>query len=216
MTIHIVEQGSPEWHALRVGKVTASRISDVFARTKTGWGASRKHYKAELVVERLTGKQVEGFMSEDMKNGSILEARARAEYEAYHSNGLTVQQIGFVDHPTIPMAGASADGLVGDDGVAEFKCPKIGTHLEYILNNKIPGEYDKQILWNFACNPTRKWCDFCSYNPHFPPEMQLFRIRVMRDNARIAEAEQGVREFLREVETDFEVLRRTYLGKAAA
>ncbi|WP_244443397.1 lambda exonuclease family protein [Bradyrhizobium sp. Ai1a-2] len=212
--IHMVEQGSAEWKALRCGKVTASRIPDVFAKIKSGgWGASRANYKAELILERLTGKPYEGYHSKDMETGQLLEPAARAEYEL--RNRCDVQQIGFVDHPTIPNAGASADGLVGADGFSEFKCPKPATHLEYITGGVLPSTYEPQIMWNFACNQRRVWCDFCSFNPDFPPQMQLFVFRVLRDESRIRVLEQGVREFLREVDIETETLRRKYFGKAA-
>jgi YqaJ-like recombinase protein len=214
MTVHIVEQGSAEWHALRVGKVTASRITDVCAKLKSGgWGASRANYKAELILERMTGRPFEGFQSQDMINGTMREPEARAEYELRHR--CDVQQIGFVDHPTIPNAGASADGFVGDDGLAEFKCPKPNTHLAYLRSGEVPNEYEPQIAWNFACNPGRAWCDFNSYHPDFPPQMQLFTTRIVRDEKRIRELERTVREFLREVDLEVEFLSRVYLGKAA-
>src|ERR1035437_8705616 len=158
MTIPCVEQGSAEWKALRSGKVTASRVSDVIAKIKSGgYSASRANYMAELVLERLTGKPIEGFITQDMLTGTAREPDARAEYELRQR--CVVEQIGFVDHPTIPMTGASADGFVDDDGLVEFKCPKPATHLATLRGGSIPGEYQTQIMWNLACNPTRKWCD---------------------------------------------------------
>jgi YqaJ-like recombinase protein len=214
MTIHIVPQGSPEWRALRLGKVTASRIPDVFAKQKSGgWGASRANYKAELLLERLTRKPFDRFQSQDMNIGKLREPDARTEYELRFR--CDVKQIGFVDHPTIQMAGASADGFVNEDGLVEFKCPKPATHLAYLRSGEVPSEYEPQIAWNFACNPARTWCDFNSYNPDFPPQMQLFTKRILRNEKRIAELERGVREFLREVELLTETMRQAYLGKAA-
>ncbi|MCA6108165.1 lambda exonuclease family protein [Bradyrhizobium cenepequi] len=213
MTIHICEQGSEEWHALRRGKVTASRIVDVCARTKTGWGASRKNYKAELVLERLTGKTAPFFTSQAMKEGQEKEPIARSEYEL--KRRCDVRQIGFVDHPIIPMAGASADGFVGEDGLVEIKCPIAATHLEYLEAGTVPSEYVKQIDWNFACNPGRVWCDFVSFHPDFPEAMQLFVVRTLRDAKRIAEAESIVRDFEHEVDIETRVLRKKYLKVAA-
>lgn len=212
MTIHYVEQGGSEWHALRCGKVTASRIADVCRKIKSGgFSADRANYLAELVLERLTGKPVEGFVSQDMITGTLREPDARAEYEL--RKRCDVQQIGFVDHPTIPMSGASADGFVGDDGLVEFKAPKPATHLGYLRVGAVPSEYMHQITWNFACNPGRQWLDFCSYNPDFPEPMVLFVVRTYRDEARIAEAETAVRAFLAEVETTVAELRATYIER---
>ena len=215
MTVHHVLQGSPEWHALRVGKVTASRVSDVVATLKSGgWGASRANYLAELVLERLTGRAVEGFVSQDMITGTLREPDARAEYELRLR--CEVEQIGFVDHPSIPMTGASADGFVGTDGMVEFKCPKPATHLSTLRSKTIPGDYLTQIMWNLACNPARKWCDYCSYNPEFPEAMILYRQRFMRDDSRIAALEKQVRAFLAELDTEVKALSVLYDRKVAA
>jgi YqaJ-like viral recombinase domain len=216
VTIHHVEQGSPAWHALRCGKVTASRISDVCAKDRSGrgWGKTRANYMAELILERMTGKPYQGFHSRDMEGGNLFEPDGRAEYELRYR--CEVQQIGFVDHPFIPMAGASADGFVGERGLIELKCPKPNTHLEYLRKGVVPSEYIPQINWNFACNPTRMWCDFVSYNPDFPAQMQLFKARIEPDITRIAEIEQIVREFLSEIDSEVSKLCKTYLKKAAA
>ncbi|WP_315792344.1 MULTISPECIES: lambda exonuclease family protein [unclassified Bradyrhizobium] len=210
MTIHKVEQGSPEWHALRCGKVTASKIPDVCARVKSGgYSAMRNNYKAALVLERLTGRPSEGgFTSKDIENGKLREPDARAEYELRFR--CEVEQIGFADHPTIPMAGASADGLVGEDGGVEIKCPIAATHLAYLRADVVPSDYLPQITWNLACLPERKWWDFVSYHPDFPESMQLFRKRLMRDDKRIAETEAMVRDFLAEVDADVIALRRQF------
>jgi len=165
--------------------VTASRVSDVIAKIKSGgYSASRANYMAELVLERLTGKPTEGFVTQDMLTGTLREPDARAEYELRQR--CEVDQIGFVDHPTIPMTGASADGFVGDKGLVEFKCPKPATHLTYLRAGQVPNEYLPQVMWNFACNPTRQWCDFSSYNPEFPEQMVLFTKRVERDDTQEA------------------------------
>ncbi len=213
MAIHRVEQGSPEWVALRLGKVTASRIPDVCAKVKSGgFSATRANYKAELVLERLTGEPAEpGFTSKDIENGKLREPDARAEYELRYR--CTVEQIGFADHPTIPMSGASADGLIGEDGGAEFKCPKAATHLAWLRADQVPSEYLPQITWNLACLPERKWWDFASFHPAFPASMQLFVKRVWRDDRRIAETEAMVKMFLAEVDADVAELRRQYVDR---
>lgn len=123
----IIAQGSAEWHQQRLGKVTASRISDMLARTKTGWGAGRANYLSELVIERLTGQPTESYKSAAMQWGTDQEPDARAAYE--FRNDATIEQTGFVDHPVIPMSGASPDGFVGTDGLVEIKCPLTATHI---------------------------------------------------------------------------------------
>ena len=199
MTIHIVEQGSPEWHALRVGKVTASRLGDVCGKRKDGkWRAERRDYMFELAFERLHGKPKQAYVTQEMLDGQLREPAARAEYELRRR--CEVQQIGFVDHPTIAMSGASADGFVGEDGLIEIKCPKPSTHFDYYHAGVVPDDYVPQIDWNFACNPTRKWCDFISWHPEFPEHMALFVARLHRNDARIAENEAIVRAFLKEVD----------------
>lgn len=210
MTIHRIEQGSPEWFALRLGKVTASRVKDVCATIKNGWGAGRRNYAAELVVERLTGETFESYCSIDMKNGSEREPQARMEYELLKR--CEVEQVGYADHPTIEMAGGSVDGFVGAYGFIEIKCPKAATHLAYLRGNVVPAEYTHQIDWNFACNPDREWCDFVSYHPAFPPEMQLFVATMLRSTDRIETLEGIVRGFLEEVDEAVNELRARYIN----
>lgn len=216
MTIHYVEQGSAEWHALRLGKVTASRVIDICRKVKSGdSSASRANYKAELILERLTNVFTEGYQSPDMVTGKEREADARAEYELRHR--CEVEQVGFVDHPTIPMSGASFDGLIKINdvyvGFIELKCPKPATHLEYLRGGVVPTEYRQQVNWGFSCLPTLQWGDFISYNPDFPAAMQLFVKRTPRDPALINEAETAVRTFLAEVDQETAELRATYIER---
>jgi hypothetical protein len=212
MTIHYVEQGSNEWHALRLGKVTASRVADVCRKLKSGgYSTERANYKAELILERLTGTRAAGFVSKDMEIGTLREPDARAEYELRRR--CEVLQVGFVEHPTIAMTGASVDGFVGEDGFVEFKCPKPATHLGYLRAGVVPSDYMLQIIWNFACNPARQWCDFCSFNPDFPEQMSLLIVRIARDEVRIAETERAVCAFLAEVEQELAEIRATYIDR---
>src|SRR6266704_927215 len=132
----MIEQGTDAWKALRVGKATASRIADVVARTKTGWGASRANYAAELIAERLTGRPSEGYTNDAMQWGTEKEPDARAAYEWLHN--CEVELASFVDHPTIAMSGASPDGYVGTEGLVEIKCPTTATHLATLLNEPLP------------------------------------------------------------------------------
>jgi hypothetical protein len=108
----MIEQGSDAWHQLRLGKVTASRVSDVMAKIKTGESASRKNYRAELVVQRLTGLPSESFTNAAMEWGTATEPMARIAYEI--AKEVLVEQVGFIEHPTIAMFGCSPDGLVHD------------------------------------------------------------------------------------------------------
>lgn len=202
-----VIQGTPEWFAARLGKATASRICDVVAKTKTGPSASRANYAAQLVAERLTGIAEESFKTDAMQRGSDLEAEARRAYA--WTTSADVEEVGFVEHPRIPMAGGSPDGLVGPDGLVEFKCPNIATHIDTLLRGKVPDKYVVQMLWQMACTG-RAWCDFVSYEPRLPAEMRLFVKRIERDDARIADLEEAVETFLAEVDKTVADLRRVY------
>lgn len=208
-----IVQGSAEWHALRCGKVTASRVADVIARTKTGWGASRANYAAELIAERLTGVAAEGFTNAAMQWGTDQEPNARMAYEFLHD--VTVEQVAFVRHPTLEDAGASPDGLVGERGLLEIKCPNTATHIDTLIKHEIPAKYITQMMWQMACTG-REWCDFVSYDPRLPESMQLFVKRVQRDQDVIDELEREVLAFLmEEVETKVDALRRLYEQEAA-
>lgn len=203
-----MEQRSAEWYAARLGKVTASRVSDIIAKTKSGYSASRANYMAELVCERLTGIQGESFSSAAMVWGTNTEPLARSAYEM--KSGSLVEETGFVLHPTIPMAGASPDGLIGDDGLVEIKCPNTATHIDTLLGVEgAPSKYIAQIQWQLACTG-RKWCDFVSFDPRMPEEMQLYMFRVHRDNDTIIELEREVEKFLAELEDKLTSLDKLY------
>lgn len=206
MSAEIV-QGSPEWFAIRCGKVTASKIADLTARTKTGWGASRANYAAQLVAERLTGVVAESFTHAAMQWGTDTEPHARAAYEFITDR--SVELIGFAVHPTIPMSGASPDGSVGDDGLIEIKCPNTATHIETLLGATVPSKYIGQMQWQMACTD-RKWCDFVSFDPRMPESMRLFIQRIHRDDAAIAEIEKQVRDFLLEIDSTVKALTAKY------
>ena len=199
----MIEQGTPEWFAQRLGKVTASRIKDVMAKGKTGEATTRATYRAQLVAERLSGKVAEGFTTASMKWGTDCEPLARAAYEA--ETGNLVTEVAMIEHPTIKMAGASPDGLIGKEGGIEVKCPETKTHIDTILSDKAPSEYVLQMQWQMAC-AGMKWVDFISFDPRMPSDMQLFVKRVERDEAKIAEIENEVKKFLTEVEQTIEKL----------
>ena len=191
-----MEQKTDEWFAARLGKVTASRVADVIAKTKTGYSASRENYMAQLVVERLTNTQAESFTNAAMQWGTDQEPFARAAYEL--KMGVMVDETGLVDHPTIPMAGASPDGLVGEDGLVEIKCPNTATHIDTLLTQTVPAKYITQMQFQMACTG-RQWCDFVSFDPRMPAKAQIFVKRVLRDDVFIREVESEIKKFLAEV-----------------
>ena len=175
-TIHTMEQRSDEWFAVRCGKLTASRVADALAKTKTGWGAARERYLTEVVLERITGQVVPlGFTSADMQWGTDTEPEARAAYE--FRLDAAVEEVGFVDHGTIKNFGCSPDGLVLEGGMVEIKCPASHTHLKTILDNKIPPQYIKQMQAQMLiCQ--RRWCDFVSFDPRMPPHLTYWSKRL--------------------------------------
>lgn len=198
-------QGSPEWHLARAGKVTASRIADMMATGKSGApSASRANYLAELVCARLTGLPAESYQSREMMWGNEQEPAARALYG--FMTDADVVEVGFVQHPTIEMAGCSPDGLVHADGMVQFKCPGSATHLAYLRGAPIPGLYVKQVQFEMACTG-RAWSDFTSYDPRFPADLQLHIRRVPRDPAMVVEIERAVIAFLDEVDLAVRALR---------
>jgi len=204
-----MEQRSPEWYAARLGHVTASRVADIVAKTKTGYSTSRANYMAELICERLTGMQGASYASAAMQWGTETEPMARAAYEA--KVGSLVIETGFVPHGSIPMAGASPDGLIGDDGLVEVKCPITATHIDTLLGQSVPGRYITQMQWQMACTG-RKWCDFVSYDPRMPEKMQLFIKRIDRDTAAIAELEGEVVNFINELDRKIAQLKEKTNG----
>lgn len=206
-------QGSDEWKALRLGKVTASRVADVVAKTKTGYGASRANYMAQLIAERLTNTVAESYTNAAMQHGTECEPEARAAFEFYQ--GVTVEEVAFVPHPKIDQAGCSPDGLVGDDGLVEIKCPNTATHLETLLGQAVPSKYETQMQFQMACTG-RKWCDFVSFDPRMPENMRLFIKRLPRDDKRIAELEAEIASFLLEMAVKLSELNSLYGEKEAA
>ena len=206
-----LEQRTADWFAARLGKVTASRISDVVAKTKSGYGASRANYAAELIAERLTGTTADRFTNAAMQWGTDREPDARAAYE--FTLDVKVAEVGFIPHPTIEMSGASPDGHVGEDGLVEIKCPNTATHLETLLGAQIPAKYVLQMQWQMACTG-RLWCDFVSYDPRLPLSMQLHIERLDRDDEVIGELEEAVSRFLDEIELKVKELTERYAEAA--
>jgi putative phage-type endonuclease len=194
-----MEQRSAEWIAARVGKVTASRVCDAVAELKKANGepVCRKNYRGDIVAEILTGRAVDNYVSPAMQFGIENEPFARAAYEIHKD--CMVELAGFATHPRIERFGASPDGLVGKDGMVEFKCPNTTTHIEYLVGGGVPEEYKPQMMAGMACTE-RQWCDFISYDPRLPEHLQLFVVRFPRDEAQIVELERKVQKFLDEVD----------------
>jgi putative phage-type endonuclease len=190
-----MEQRSEEWFQARLGKVTASRVADVLAKIKSGESASRRNYKIQLVSERLTGEKQETYINQAMQDGIDREFYARERYVQQFGE---VEEVGFVKHPTLE-AGASPDGMVGEDGILEIKCPMGSTHTETLMTQDVPSRYVPQIQFQLLVTG-RKWCDFVSYNPMFPEHLQVFVKRVEADPVYQKELESEVKQFLSEVD----------------
>ena len=208
------EQGTEAWFADRLGKVTASRLADVLAKTKTGYSASRNNYMTQLVLETITQSRAESYTNLAMAWGTEQEPFARAAYEA--KTGQMVEEVGFLPHPTIALAGASPDGLVGDDGMVEIKCPSTSTALECWLTqsqggNPVDGKYFAQMQWQMRC-ADRSWCDYVVFDPRMPAKAQLFVTRVERDEEWLKNAEEEVTKFLVEMQAKVETLK-TIIGE---
>jgi putative phage-type endonuclease len=197
-----MEQGTTEWFAARCGKVTASRVADIIAKTKTGFSTSRDNYMAQLVCERMTSKPAESFSNAAMAWGSEQEEFARAAYEA--KVDILVSEVGFITHPRIAMSGASPDGLAGD-GLVEIKCPNTATHIATLIDQKVPEKYITQMMWQMACTE-RPWCDFVSFDPRLPEKYQLFIKRVNFDKQIVDLLENSVIQFLDDVDLKIQQL----------
>lgn len=209
----MIDQGTEEWLLQRCGKVTASRIADLTARTRSGWGASRANYMAELIAERLTGRPTEKYVNAAMEHGTRTEPEARNVYSFMQN--VNVEQVGFIDHPRIAMSGASPDGCIGSDGLIEIKAPQIAKHLDTLLNETVDDRYVKQMSWQLAVTG-REYCDFVSYSPALPVEMRLWITRLWRDDKLISELEEQVQEFLAELDAKVKALREKYEAKELA
>lgn len=202
-----MEQRSAEWFAARCGSLGASQLNEALATTKNGWGASRENLKNRIIAERLTGSPTESFTNAAMQWGVDQEDSARKAYESH--TGTFVDEMGIAPHPFLKHTHASPDGLVGDDGLIEIKCPNTTTHIETLKSEKIPAKYMNQMLWQMRC-VDRQWCDYVSFDPRLPAHLQLFVKRVERDDAAIAELESKVGEFLSEVEGEILELNRRF------
>jgi len=199
-----IAQGTKEWHQLRLGKVTASRVADILAKTKTGPSASRQNYLIELALQRTTGIIQESYSNSAMEWGTQTEPQARVAYEVRTNN--FVDQVAFIEHPSIDWFGCSPDGLVSDRGLVEIKCRHSASHWETIKLDEIPKKYWIQMQAQLACTG-REWNDYVSFDPRMPERSQLYIKRVFRDEEFISEMESEIKNFLLEVETEVNLMR---------
>ena len=185
------EQDSNAWLQSRAGKFTASRASDLMAKTRSGPSASRGNLIALLAVERLTGQCVETYQNAAMQRGIETEAEARDAYS--FAKGVAVDEAGFIACELLPNTGCSPDGLVGDDGLVEIKCPaSMAKHLDALRSGAHTVEYRWQLQHQLMVTG-RAWVDAASYDPRFPEHLQLAVTRVYRDEAAITELNAEIR-----------------------
>ena len=197
-------QGSEEWKVARLAMVTASKLSDVMAKTKSGYSATRKNYMMKLICEKLSGNAEEGFTSAAMVRGVELEAEARNAYS--FRNNVDVIEEGFIVHPVETGFGASPDGLVGDDGLIEIKCPNTATHVEFLKSGKPKREYILQMHGQMLCTG-RRWCDFVSYDDRLQG-LEYKCVRVEFDDDLGNEIIKEVTSFLVDMEKELnEILK---------
>ena len=199
-----MEQRTDSWFEARLGRATASNFGKVLAKIKTGEAADRRNYRAQLVIERLTGNRQEGYSNAAMQWGTEQEPFARIAYMA--DRGMDVQEAGFIQHETL-MAGCSPDGLIGADGLIEIKCPVSATHIETLKTQHMPIEHMAQVqgqMWIAG----RDWCDFVSYDPRMPDKLQMFVQRIPRDEQYIKALAFEIERFLEEVAAEVTALRK--------
>ncbi|EJF82317.1 lambda exonuclease family protein [Bartonella doshiae] len=198
-----MEQRTAEWFQARLGKVTASNVYNIISKTAKGLPTSKyEDYKMKLMTERLTGETSQSYTTSAMQWGIEHEDDALKEYAFIYDTEVT--RCGFIQHPTMEMAGASPDGFVGEDGLVEIKCPQSANHLRFFMDGNIKPEYIAQIQFQMACTG-RKWCHFVSYNPQFVGRSTRLRMkikRILRDEKHIEEINKAVETFLAEIDQD--------------
>lgn len=201
-----IEQRSEQWFAARCGSLGASQIADAISKSKDGkaFGSTSANLRAKLVVERITGIQEDSFKTAAIQHGIDSEEAARLAYEAH--TGAFVTEVGLYKHPAIEGTHASPDGLVGDDGLIEIKCPNSATHIDTLKTEKVPTKYLYQMQWQMRCTD-RQWCDYVSFDPRLPENLRLFVKRIPRDDALLAKLEAEVMLFLKGVDDDVATLQ---------
>ena len=199
--IRDIEQGSDDWFALRYGWVTASRFKDVMAK---GAGKTRKSYMYQLAAEALTDMRTDSFTSEYMEWGTETEPQARAMYEL--NSGNDVEEVSFIKLNDAVKVGCSPDGIIGEDGMIEIKCPKTTTQIETYLSGKMPNSHKAQVqgqLWVSG----RKWTDFVSFDPRIEGDSGYMCVRIERDEDYIKEIEDACFLFAKELQEMVKILR---------
>lgn len=201
-----VIQGTQEWRQARCGRLSGSDAAAMLATIKTGEAAARRDLRTRLVLERLVGLPGEdSFVSADMQRGKDLEPAAIAAYES--TSGNLVERVGFLEHTEL-LAGYSPDGVVGDyDLLVEAKCPRAANHLRYIREGKVPSEYLPQLMHGLWVSGAPA-VDFFSYCPQFPERLQLFLVRVRREDVDLKSYELAVRLFLDECEKELQDVQK--------
>ncbi|WP_062739007.1 lambda exonuclease family protein [Ralstonia mannitolilytica] len=199
-----MEQRTDAWFEARLGRATASNFGKVLAKIKNGEAADRRNYRAQLVIERLTGNRQEGYSNAAMQWGTEQEPFARIAYMA--DRGVDVQEVGFIQHATL-MAGCSPDGLIAADGLIEIKCPVSATHIETLKTQHMPLEHMPQVQGQMWI-ADRDWCDFVSYDPRMPEKLQMFVQRIPRDDQYIKALAFEIERFLEEVAAEVTALQK--------
>lgn len=199
MSVDVTEdQRTDIWFEARLGKATASKFKDIMSTVKSGESAGRKNYRAQLVAERLTRTKEENYTSKEMQHGIDYEDAAKLAYWIHTKQ--EIEDCGFFAHDTL-QAGASPDGLIGDKGICEIKCPNTATHIETLKSPKLPTQYYWQVMGQMWITG-REWCDFVSFDPRMPANSRLFVLRVNRDDEAIDRLEKEITKFLLEVDSD--------------
>lgn len=188
-----------EWLCLRAGKVTGSRLKDAMDRTAKGVSsAKRTAYLWQIVQETITGRPAPAeYVNDAMRWGSQTEPFAAGQYQ--DERGIVLDHVGLIVHPTIERMAYSPDGLVGEDGLWEAKCPTTQTMLQWLLAGVIPEQHLPQLDLGLAVTG-RDWIDFMAYDPRLPDGMDRMILRHHRDEARVKNAEAEVVQFLAEVD----------------
>ncbi len=192
-------QGSEEWFASRVGKITASRLGDIMRKTKWGESTYKAKVRLELAIERITGKSASSVvMNQAMRDGVEREPDARKLFEAV--TGKEVAEVGSFDHPTIVNTSASPDGLIrGENACLEIKCPLATTHAKNLMSDKMPKNYIYQVQHQIQCTES-DFAYFASYHPDFPKDLRLKIVKVERDDEVINSLNTAIRQFDIEIE----------------
>lgn len=205
MKIVDCEQGTPEWRDARLGVPTASKFSEIITPARGNYSASGVHYMNRLIAEKVTGKEATGFTSDWMKRGVEMEAEARSWYN--FTQGVEVQQVGFVYKDERKLLGCSPDGLVNGSKGFEVKCPSAGVMVGYMLEKELPGEHIPQVQGSLFVSGLDEW-DFLAYHPEFKPML----ITVQRDEPYISKLEMHLHRFNTEMAEKLERINNDTSG----